>query len=457
MTATSPLSGFSRITLSAPRTRADVAVPNAVPVAAILPVLLRQVGQDTGVTVPGNTGWQLLRLDGRALDLARSMDGNEIRDGDELILQPADSVVDQPLFDDIVEVISADAVRERWTLRERRVTAGAIGVAGALVALTALAREPRHGLLIPGVCIAAALLLLLAGLAVSRAAGDLAGGGTVAALAGPFAAVGAPLFVAGPWDRNRMLLACGALLVVAAVLPAVVGGFEAVAGAFAVLAGFGAIGAVITVAGDVSATRAAAVVAPLALATTTVLPALSLRLARLPRPELASTAAELADLPGQIDQERTAVRVAGARVLLAGLSTGAFTVAAVGAVVLADSEDAWARALAGVLVALIMLRGRLFAARFPVLVAVVAGVAALAGYAAIGLRRTETLPLVVTAAVAAGLALVALAVGATAGRWEATPRQRSLLNLLETLCLVSVAPLVLAVWDVYSAIFDLGH
>ncbi|WP_375484678.1 type VII secretion integral membrane protein EccD [uncultured Jatrophihabitans sp.] len=457
MTATSPLSGFSRITLSAPTTRADVAVPNSVPVAAILPVLLRHVGQDSAVTVPGRNGWQLLRLDGRALDLAHSMDTNDVRDGDLLILQPADSIVDEPLFDDVVEVISSDAVRERWSLHERRLTAGVLGVAGALVALAALARAPRHGVLVAGICIAAAVLLLLAGLAVSRAAGDLAGGGVVAALAGPFAAVGAPLFVAGPWDRNRLLLACGALLVVAAVLPAVVGGFEAVAGGFAVLAVFGAIGAIITVTGDVSATRAAAVVAPLALALTTTLPALSLRLARLPRPDLASTAAELAELPGEIDQQRTAVRVASARVLLAGLSAGVFGVATVATLVLATSRSMAPQVLAGVLIALIMLRGRLFAARLPVLVSVVAGAAALLGYAAIELLRHDTLPLAVTAAVAGGLGLVALAVGSTAGRWEATPRQRRLLDLLETLLLVAVAPLVLAVWDVYTKIFHLGH
>jgi hypothetical protein len=50
----------------------------------------------------------------------------------------------------------------------------------------------------------------------------------------------------------------------------------------------------------------------------------------------------------------------------------------------------------------------------------------------------------------------ALVVGATSGRWEASPRQRRLVDLLETLLLVSTAPLVLGVWDVYSKIFHLG-
>lgn len=456
MTATSPLSGFSRITLSAPNTRADVAVPNSVPVAAFLPVLLRQLGQEPEVAVPGHGGWRLCRIDGRRLDLSRSMDANEVRDGDVLVLQPMHVIVDEPLFDDVVELVGKHAIGERWTARERRASAAVIGALAALTALAALARMPRHGALEASICLAVAVVLLLGGLAVSRAAGDLPGGGFVATLAGPYAAVGAALYLSGDWDRDRLLIACAALLLVAAALPAMVGGYEAVAGGYAVLAVFGALAGLVAVLDDAGATRPAALVAPLALATTTILPPLALRLARLPRPQLALTAPELAELPGEVDQAATAARVANARALLTGLSSGALAVATVGIIVLGASDSGWARALAGVLVALVFLRTRLYAARQPVLIAVLAAVVAAAGLAVRSLTASDARPLAIAAVVAAVVAIGALVVGATAGRWEASPRQRRLVDTLETLLLVSVAPLVLGAWDVYSKIFHLG-
>jgi type VII secretion integral membrane protein EccD len=379
-----------------------------------------------------------------------------VRDGDVLVLQPLRAVVDEPLFDDVVELVGRNAVGERWTTRERRAASAVVGGLAALLALAALARMPRHGVLEASICVAVAVVLLLGGLAVSRAAGDLAGGGFVATVAGPFAAVGAALYVSGGWDRDRLLVACAALLLVAAALPAVVGGYEAVAGGYAVVAVFGALGGLLAAVGHTGATRPAALIAPLALATTTMLPPMALRLARLPRPQLALTAPELAELPGEVDQAVTTQRVANARALLTGLTSGALAVTGVGCIALAVSGDTWARSLAGVLVALVFLRTRLYAARQPVMIAVLAATIASLGIGISFLTSSQVRPLAVAAAVAGVVAVGALVVGATAGRWEASPRQRRLVDLLETLMLVAVAPLVLGVWDVYSKIFHLG-
>jgi len=454
--APSPLSGFSRITLSAPHTRADVAVPNSVPVAAFMPGLLQQIGQDTQTGVPGHGGWRLCHLDGRRLDLSRSMDANEVRDGDVLVLEVAANVVEEPLFDDVVEIVGRDAVGERWTPRERRGAAAVVGGLAALFALAAVARMPRHGVLEAGVCVAVAVVLLLGGLAVSRAAGDLAGGGFVATLAGPYAAVGAALFLHSDWNRDRLLLGCAALLLVAAVLPALVGGYEAVAGGYALLAVFGLLGGLIAAVDHHGATRPAAIIAPLALAATTVLPPLALRLARLPRPELALTAPELAEVSGEVDQAATRERILTARGLLVGFTCAALVAAAIGCIVLAADDSAWSRALAGVLVALIFLRGRLFAARQPVLIAAATATVALAGMGVLGVVSTTMRILGVVTGVAAVVAISALVIGATAGRWEASPRMRRLVDLVEALLLVAAAPLVLGVWDVYSKVFHLG-
>jgi len=267
----------------------------------------------------------------------------------------------------------------------------------------------------------------------------------------------AALFVHGGWDRHRLLLGCAAVLLVAVVLPAFVGGYEPVAGAYGLAAALGALGALIAIVGDATPARAAAITAPVALAVTTILPTVSLRLVRVPRPQLALTAPELAQLPGEVDQARTRQQVAAARSLLTGLSSGALGVAAVGIAVLFAEPTGWSRSLACVLAALMVLRSRLFAARAPVIASVVATALTLVALLGIALVDTsdERGLLGVLAPVAAVLGIATLTVGATAGRWTASPRMRRLVDIAETLMLVSVAPLILGVWHVYSTVFDL--
>ena len=63
--------------------------------------------------------------------------------------------------------------------------------------------------------------------------------------------------------------------------------------------------------------------------------------------------------------------------------------------------------------------------------------------------------LAILGAAAGAVAVGALVCGATAGRWSASPRQRRLIDMFESLLLVSVAPLVLGVWNLYSTVFHL--
>ncbi len=362
----------------------------------------------------------------------------------------------EPLYDDVVELMADQRGAPRWGVAERRATAGALGVVSAAALLLTLVRAPHHGLLVPVLIVAGAALLLVGGAALSRAAGDLAAGGLAGAIAVPYAAVGAASFLSGSPGRFSVLLGAAAALLVCALIPAFVGGLEPVAAGCAVLALFTGLGALIVVLADSSTGQAAAVMAPLALAATTLLPTAALRLSRLPRPQLALNAADLAELPAEIDLRRTQARVTAARSLLSGLSAGCFAVTAAGAGILMTDRDGWARALATVLLALVLLRARLFVLRSQVLLPVVAVIAAtVAVLLVLVFDVSRRLLLPVLAPTAAGLTIVCLVAGASAGRVAASPRQRRLVDIAEALLLVAVTPLALGVWHVYSTLFGL--
>ncbi|RMI25201.1 type VII secretion integral membrane protein EccD, partial [Streptomyces triticirhizae] len=203
---------------------------------------------------------------------------------------------------------------------------------------------------------------------------------------------------------------------------------------------------------------AASVAAPLAMALTTAWPPLALRLARVPAPQLAAVAEELERLPGQLAHERLTARVAAARRLLGGLLVGG-QLAATGAVlVLFAATELWAGVLGGTLTLLTLLRTRMFRETWQVATALVATLVAAAGAAASVLadRASQGLPLLgVLLPVALTTAVVAGCVGLAAGRYRGNPRLARALDAVETLLLVAVVPLVLAVWDVYGALLNL--
>ncbi len=456
---------FCRVTVAAPTTRVDLAVPAQVPVAALLPALLRHAGDPAGAGGDGGSsdggavhgGWVLRTVDGTTLDPAVSLDAAGVHDGDLLLLQNGWDPASRPLYDDVVELLAEGGVSDRWTSRQTRISCAILGgiavVGGAL--LMALATTGTAPAL---VCLGVAMLLVLSGAALSRSAGDPGAGVVVAALAAPWAVLGAIRLLGGDWGRPHLLLACAAVAVVAALIPPLVGAGEALAGAYGAAAITGAIGGLVAVAGDSSAIRAAAVAGPVALAVTTILPTLALRIARLPRPELAASTDDLVDLPGEVDVRLTQARVAAARRLLTGMTTGCLAVTGVCAVILGGSGAHWAWYLSAVLGVLILARARLFRERGQVLAPLLVAGLVLVTLAVILVRRDvgdvdhlEQIGL----PFAAGLAVVFLGCGATAGRRSLSPRAHRLIDAGETLLQLSIVPLVLGVWGVYARIRQL--
>jgi type VII secretion integral membrane protein EccD len=443
---------FCRILLAAPGTQVDLAVPAALPLARLLPTLLQHAGQ--GETDAG--GWALSKVDGARLDPGLSLAAAGVREGGLLVLHRASEWNPPPVYDDVVELVGEGAVPRPWATRELRWASAVLVAVAVLGALGALAAT--RGVLPGALAAGAAALLIATGWALSRAAGDVPAGTLAAALAAPAAALAAAEFLGGGWGRGHLLLASVAVLLAAAVGPAAVGDGDGVFAALGVLGLAGTLGALVAILGDVGPAQAAAVVAPLALAASTLLPALALRAARLPRPPLPRSADDLAAVSGQLDLERTTEQVAQARRLLSGLLAGCQASTAAGVLVLVASDQGWARLLAGVLAVLALLRGRLFREWKQVAAAAVAAAGVLLAGTVIIVREFAGQPAVLLGVVAptlAGVALLAALIGGVAGRRPATPRLTRGLDLLETLLMLAVVPLGLAVWDVYRALLDL--
>jgi len=103
-----PTSGLARLTIRAPRRRLDLAVPHQVPLAELLPEVLRRAGEsDLDRSIIG--GWMLRRGDGVALAGDAGLAPQGVRDGDVLYLVPRNLTWPEPAYDDVIEEIAAGA------------------------------------------------------------------------------------------------------------------------------------------------------------------------------------------------------------------------------------------------------------------------------------------------------------------------------------------------------------
>jgi type VII secretion integral membrane protein EccD len=445
-------SGFCRVQVAAPTTRVDLALPTSVPVAGLLPAIVGYAEQDLAAP----QGWALSRLDGTRLDPAGGLATAGIQEGELLLLHAAHDRVGQPLYDDVVEVLSTAAPESGWTSRDTRlICAGLVALATAGAVWAGISTGSRlAGILL----FVLALLLLGAGVLLSHGSGDQGAGITLATLSALIGPVGGVLILGAPFGPAHLLVAAALLVFHAAITPPLVGG-DAVCLALGVLGLLAIIGGLLVVLVPATPARAAAVVAPLALALTTVMPTLALRLSRIPRPPLPRTAAELADVPGQLELEQVQQRVERARALLTGLLTGCYAAGTLAVVVLTtDTATPWPGVLAALLGVLLLLRGRLFQRRAQVAAPLIAAaVIFVAGvYAATSIwAGSAAVLLAVVAPIALALAVIAGGFGRWGGRTPLNPRLARGFDLLETMLLLAVVPIALAVWNVYTLLLEL--
>lgn len=105
-----------RVTIVAPHTRMDVALPAQVPLVELQTELLVHAASgpdgeyfvDDGI---GVGGWALARLGEPALDAELSCAELGIIDGEELFFRPVEDAVPGIIFDDVVDAVSVAGVR----------------------------------------------------------------------------------------------------------------------------------------------------------------------------------------------------------------------------------------------------------------------------------------------------------------------------------------------------------
>lgn len=443
--------GLARVTISTPRRRLDVALPEQVPVAELLPEVLRHAGDGLADDGERHGGWVLRRADGAALSAGQALSPQGVRDGELLFLLPARVRWAEPEYDDVVEAI-ADGARRRgasWSPAATR----AAGLAAAAVPLTAgLAAAVRAAPQWNAVLPAAAAVLLLAGVVAARARRDGVAGAALAGYALPCAFASGAL-PAGP-ERPAQVLAGSAALLVASLVGAA--GVAAhlrvfVAGALAgLLGGLAALAAL----GGLTPHGAAAVLLALLTCGVGALPLVAIRLGRLPLPPVAAPPGEDAPAP-RPDPAGVDAAVGRTEEALTGLLIGHAALAVAASAALVATGGVAGRVLVAVAAAGFLLRSRLFVAvhqRVPLLAAGLGGAAALAA----ALTLTAAPPLLL--ALAAGGTLAALAAAAAGMAYAHRPPSPYLgraADVLDTALVVCVVPVACAVLDLYAAVRDL--
>jgi type VII secretion integral membrane protein EccD len=347
----SAVAELCRLTVRAPSVSVDLAVPADVPVADLLPTLLRYVGEEAEEAGLDHAGWVLQVLGDAPLDEETTLGRAGLADGAVLYLRPHTEALPEARLDDLVDGIADTAGRRLHTWHPGAARGFLVGAVVATV-VAALALVLRPGVTGSGsaraLCAAVIGLLLLAGAgSASRAVGDrlsatalgllvapslaLAGwllpGGE---LTGPDAArvAGARLLAAGAAGAGGAVLALAATAVGAPALlaTAVVAVATAIAGALIGYTGLHVPAAVALVAAV--AALAAGVVAPFAF-----------KLAGMRMPALPSSASQLQEgiepYAGSEVAERT--ELAGRWVTALFAATGVIAAAAL--VVLAEHPN----------------------------------------------------------------------------------------------------------------------
>lgn len=469
--------GFCRVTIVAPDSRIDVALPEDIPVADVHPEILRLSGQTPEPGAP--VGYHLVRRDGTVLDSARSLAAQRILDGEVLSLRPFAESLPPAVFDDVSDAVASAVSRDRALWDDALVrTAGLVGGA-VLTALTAFVlwfADPGHDMHgLPGVLAAVIGTLLVALSAVrARVYDDRSSALALGLGALPHVMIAGsgllPTADGSGIGRLQFLLGCVAVLV-AAVLLAVVspsGDGPFVAATFA--AGVGTVATFIAIVADFRPAETAAVCTPVAVGVLAFLPGLSARFARLPigyeAPHLANAGYDTdpdaaPETQGPVDAERIAAQARRGHELLVGLVGGCSAVVLGAGAVLAFADSGWGKLLALTTGAAMLLRARLFRYTSQVGSALLAGFGALAllalglaldpsaalggGSAAVDIRT-----LWLTAAIG-GVAALITAIGLVVPGKGVTPFWGRFLEIFETFVLLTLIPLCLAVLEVYSA------
>ena len=464
--ATQAGAGLARVTIAAPKRRIDVALPENVPLAELLPSLLRHAGEGIADDGEQHGGWMLRRGDGGSLESARTLGAQNVRDGEVLHLVPRRTEWPELDYDDIAEAIAGGARRygRAWSGKATRYTSLSVACVVFGVALIVAIRSGAPWFLAGLVPVLLGFVFVVVGILLSRAVSDSVAGAVVGGIGLVYVFTGGFLLL-GTSDASLLsgdaakltdfgamhLLVGSTLLLVAAVI-----GYIGIAEYTRVFAAGALVGALGVIGGLLGYSTAAphgvaAIVVSIVVALVPAFPLLAMRLGKMPVPALPQKPEELlADEPVP-ERESVYNAVVRSDEMLSGLLLGGSLVAVVCALVLVLSPTFDGPLLAGIVALALVLRSRLFPSgrhRIPMLVAGLLVLSLLIIGVAASLAPTYQLFATVGGLVAIGGLVVSA--GLTYSRRPPSPYFGRIADIFDVLLVVAVVPVACAVLDLYS-------
>lgn len=451
---------FSRVTVVAPRTRIDVALPAGVAVADLLPMLLEMAKEATPDGGARHGGWCLAKLGDNPLDPSRTLASLGVVDGELLQLRKRAENPPPPLYDDVVDAIaesSPDSYRP-WTKQ----TANRIGyIAGALAlivaALTVLMAGPLYGGSHIGAAITAGAFAVIAvalGATIARGYQARTAGVLIAAAGGlPMAFVAGLYIVPGETGRASLLLASALVLIVASGSIMLIGAGVTTFVAAGTAALIGVIAFAIATLIAHPAPGIAAGTAAVSLAGLSLLPRLTIQLARLPLPNVPGSAEDLKEDTGFPDYRSIERRAGLAHEYMTGMIIGCGAAAAISAIITATKGDFWAIAMAISATLVLLLRARTYANGSQAIALLATGMLSAAGIM-IGwmMVADSTGRLLWVFGSLVLIAASALVFGVIFPEQRFSPPLRRTVEIIEAICIAVLLPLALAVMNLYSVL-----
>jgi type VII secretion integral membrane protein EccD len=453
-----------RVTVVGPARRVDLALPGYVPFADLFPAVARYAGLDGPEATSEPGGWVLQRLGQEPFSPAMTPTEAGLRDGEMIYLRPFRGQLPQLAFDDVADVIATGMNDRpgRWGPRHGRWVALGVGAIVLLAGAVVIAGSGPPWTAAAVAAAAVAVALLAASLATSRALGDSRAGAVLGFTAVPFAFGAGLLALAGAGALPRLgavqLLPAFAAVTLGCVLAAVASGEVALFSGLVCAALLGVVGAVLDHAfGSLGAAGTAALIAAPALALTPLIPGGAFRLAGMNLPAVPRHADDLRRDTLTVDGAEVLRKTSAADEFVTGAVAGLGLVGATAAALLALERGWLSQVTCAALCCVLLLRSRIFrglAQRLWLLVPGYGGLVALAVAAAAPLPQTRAFS-VVLVPLLAGAALV-IAVGLWLPGRRPSPFWGRAADIADTLLIVGLFPLALAVAGVFGGIRGLA-
>ncbi|MGC5247642.1 type VII secretion integral membrane protein EccD [Gordonia sp. DT219] len=481
-----------RVSVLGGNTQLDVALPAAIPVAALIGDLVAQIEsrnprrQDPDDTDPemagghsdgGRAHWTLSRIGQPPLSVNHSLADSGVRDGDLLMVTSTRTGDSPVLFDDVVDAVARlnESHFANWSPQAARILGFGAAILASIVGAVALTGTRLEGnTLWPAIPAALSVLALITASAiVARQYRDPATATVLAAAAAPPAFVAGMLAVPGPFGAAHMALgfaivtltavvcyrlgAAGPVLHSALLTGAVLGGAATLAGLFV----------------DTSPRSVAAVSAAVGLLVIAQAPRLTIVLSKLPLPPVPTAGAPL-----DLDDAEPVSTIEGigaigamalpkadalerrsylANAYLTGIIAGASAITAPAAVISCmpwNGVDAKSCVFAAIIAVVLCLRGRSHSDLAQACILVIGGCLTLAVVLGSLAVAGGWWPLI-GFAVATTLLVLALVLGVLAPGHEFSPVLRRLAELGEYALIVVIVPLLVWILDLYQTVRDI--